>query len=110
MPICLTKTISIVTTQEESQPITDALAELMAETNFDLIRKHSTAYWNDIWQTSDIEVVADDSRLQQLIRLNIFHLRQAAQSKANAQLDASVGSRGLTGEGYRGHIFGTNCS
>lgn len=105
VPISLTKTISIVTTQEESQPITDALAELMAEKNFDLIRKHSTAYWNDIWQTSDIEVVADDSRLQQLVRLNIFHLRQAAQSKANAQLDASVGSRGLTGEGYRGHIF-----
>ena len=37
--------------------------------------------------------------------MNIFHIRQAAQHGANQFLDASVGSRGLTGEGYRGHIF-----
>lgn len=28
-----------------------------------------------------------------------------ANPNANPYLDASVGSRGLTGEGYRGHIF-----
>ncbi|RRG18762.1 glycoside hydrolase family 65 protein [Weissella viridescens] len=105
VPVILNKTISVATSQETSTPLDEALAALMTEVNLNFVRNHSLEYWRDVWHDADIEVESDDKRLQQLIRLNIFHLHQAAQSNANPHLDASVGSRGLTGEGYRGHIF-----
>lgn len=58
-----------------------------------------------VWETGDIVISSDNKDLQVMTRMNIFHIRQAAQHEANQFLDASVGSRGLTGEGYRRHIF-----
>lgn len=98
------KLIAIGTSYELSEPLVFVQAAL-ATHSVDKVIESSTAYWQEVWETADIQLDSDDPDMQLMIRMNIFHIRQAAQHEANKDLDASVGSRGLTGEGYRGHIF-----
>ncbi|MDR3240766.1 MAG: glycoside hydrolase family 65 protein [Lactobacillaceae bacterium] len=102
--IPLTKIISVATSLETNDPEKQVLADL-EQTSLSQVRSHSRSYWQKVWETADIKLDSDDPDLQLMIHMNIFQIRQAAQHQANQHLDASVGSRALTGEGYRGHIF-----
>lgn len=103
-PVTLQKLIAVATSYELSEPLAFVEAGL-ATHSVDKVIESSAEYWAEVWQTADIELDSEDPDMQLMIRMNIFHIRQAAQHAANKDLDASVGSRGLTGEGYRGHIF-----
>ncbi|BDR59664.1 glycosyl hydrolase family 65 protein [Xylocopilactobacillus apicola] len=81
------------------------LTKTVQTTSLNEIFKHSFDYWQSFWRDHDLVVENDQPNFQRLVRLNIFHLQQAANHHANQFLDASVPARGLTGEGYRGHIF-----
>lgn len=103
-PVIIEKVIAIATSYETENPaafVSREIESLPLET----IKKNVADYWQKVWEEADILLESDDEDLQRMIRMNIFHIRQAAQHAANQYLDASVGSRGLTGEGYRGHIF-----
>lgn len=104
-PVTLTREVSLATTLETRAPLTSFLAAQQAQTSWVTMLEHNHRYWQQVWQTADIAITSDEPDLQMLVRLNIFQLQQAAQWRANEHLDVSVGSRGLTGEGYRGHIF-----
>jgi alpha,alpha-trehalose phosphorylase len=55
----------------------------------------------EFWASSDMRVDADTPRIQQCLRLNLFHIIQAS-----ACCDGfSIGARGLTGSAYEGHYF-----
>lgn len=103
-PLIMDRVMAVATSYEDNSPITTVLQSLN-RANYNKILNTSQSYWQKIWSTNDIQVKSTTKDLQKLIRLNIFHLHQAAQHNANQYLDASVGSRALTGEGYRGHIF-----
>lgn len=103
-PVKITKVISIATSLEIKVPREQVTNDLVTS-SFDDIQKNNRAYWEQVWQKGDISLDSDNPDMQRMIRMNIFHIRQAAQHNANKDLDVSVGSRGLTGEGYRGHIF-----
>ena len=98
------KSIVIASSYETKNPVEFVLTELAA-TSVSKIQENNAIYWEKVWQDGDIVIESDHADLQRMVRMNIFHIRQAAQHGANQFLDASVGSRGLTGEGYRGHIF-----
>lgn len=98
------KVIAVATSYEVENPVDFALTELSNATVSE-IQENNANYWSEVWADGDIIVESADADLQRMVRMNIFHIRQAAQHHANQYLDASVGSRGLTGEGYRGHIF-----
>ncbi|KZK39814.1 glycoside hydrolase family 65 protein [Lactococcus cremoris] len=98
------KSIVIASSYETKNPVEFVLTELTA-TSVSKIQENNANYWEKVWQDGDIVIESDHADLQRMVRMNIFHIRQAAQHGANQFLDASVGSRGLTGEGYRGHIF-----
>lgn len=98
------KSIVIASSYETKNPVEFVLTELVA-TSVSKIQENNANYWEKVWQDGDIVIESDHADLQRMVRMNIFHIRQAAQHGANQFLDASVGSRGLTGEGYRGHIF-----
>lgn len=102
-PSRFTKVMAIATSLELATPKEQVLADLASSA--EAIRQASVDYWQAVWQDADIVLDSDDPDMQKMIRMNVFHIRQAAQHKANRDLDVSVGSRGLTGEGYRGHIF-----
>ena len=67
-----------------------------------LVEQHAQA-WQRTWELCD-SVVAEQPRIQQILRLHAFHLLQTA-SLHTCDLDVSTPARGLHGEAYRGHIF-----
>ncbi|MGA7988027.1 MAG: glycosyl hydrolase family 65 protein [Candidatus Dormiibacterota bacterium] len=64
-----------------------------------LVREHRAA-WAARWRQADV-VIRGDDELQRAVRFALFHL----MSQAPDDEEAFVGARGLTGEGYRGHVF-----
>ncbi len=57
--------------------------------------------WQDFWQVSDVIIEGDD-KAQQAVRYNIYQLRISTSSHDSRY---SIAAKGLTGFGYRGHIF-----
>lgn len=93
----LQKVMAVVTDRETEYSIATVQEELKTLTYTEVMR-NSQQYWKNVWQNADVQVSSFDDDLQGLVRMNIFHLHQAAQAKANLTLDASVGARGLTGD------------
>lgn len=64
--------------------------------------------WRQLWRRFDVHLrpASDASTLNvpMLLRLNMFHLLQAA-SLTSIGLDTGVPARGWTGEAYQGHVF-----
>ena len=80
-------------------PALDALDRAGA-VGFDrLLRRHRRA-WARRWENADVVVDGDDE-LQLAMRLALFHMMASVADSA----EAAVGARGLTGTGYRGHVF-----
>jgi kojibiose phosphorylase len=65
-----------------------------------LLEEHKQA-WQNYWQVSDVIIEGDDIA-QQAVRYNIYQLRISASSHDSRY---SIAAKGLTGFGYRGHIF-----
>jgi trehalose/maltose hydrolase-like predicted phosphorylase len=65
-----------------------------------LLAQHKQA-WQRYWQLSDIIIEGDD-KAQQAIRYNLYQLRISASSHDSRY---SIAAKGLTGFGYRGHVF-----
>src|SRR5260370_337205 len=65
-----------------------------------LLVEHKKA-WERYWEISDIIIDGDD-KAQQAIRYNIYQLRISVSSHDSRY---SMAAKGLTGFGYRGHIF-----
>jgi trehalose/maltose hydrolase-like predicted phosphorylase len=76
-----------------------ALGEAMEHGFERLLAEHREA-WAERWSESDI-VIEGDAELQRAVRLALFHLIGSVSDRG----EAAVGARGLTGEGYRGHVF-----
>jgi kojibiose phosphorylase len=66
----------------------------------ELLATHKEA-WKDYWTVSDILIEGDD-KAQIAIRYNIYQLRISASPHDSRY---SIAAKGLTGFGYRGHIF-----
>jgi trehalose/maltose hydrolase-like predicted phosphorylase len=80
-------------------PVVDALDRAGAAGFDRLLAKHRRA-WARRWEDADVVVEGDDG-LQLAIRHALFHLMASVADTG----EAAVGARGLTGTGYRGHVF-----
>ncbi|HAT55098.1 MAG TPA: glycoside hydrolase family 65 protein [Lactobacillus sp.] len=98
------KAVAINTSLETTDNINDAVTAELEGATFTGIVHQNAAFWNKVWQDSDIEIDGDLTA-QKLTRVNIYHLFVSASPISNPHLDASVGARGLHGEAYRGHVF-----
>jgi trehalose/maltose hydrolase-like predicted phosphorylase len=70
------------------------------ETGFDRLLGEHRAEWAQRWLDADIAIEGDE-RLQAAVRFSLFHLMSSVRDHG----EAAVGARGLTGPGYRGHVF-----
>jgi alpha,alpha-trehalose phosphorylase len=81
----------------------DRALRLGFESLLDSQRERLTAFWG----AGDVEIRGRESmemdveRIQQVVRLNLFHIHQAS---ARAE-GAGIPAKGLTGRGYEGHYF-----
>jgi trehalose/maltose hydrolase-like predicted phosphorylase len=64
-----------------------------------LLHEHRGA-WAARWEDADVVIDGDDE-LQLQTRFALFHLMASVAGEG----EAAVGARGLSGEGYRGHVF-----
>jgi trehalose/maltose hydrolase-like predicted phosphorylase/hydroxymethylpyrimidine pyrophosphatase-like HAD family hydrolase len=76
-----------------------ALAEAESEGFERLLAEHRQA-WASRWAGADI-VIEGDPELQRAVRFTLFHLIGSVGDEG----EAAVGARGLSGSGYRGHVF-----
>lgn len=98
------KNVAIFTSLETKNDLELTINDHTFLANFQEAFAFNSQAWKKVWQQEDV-VVAGDVTAQKLLRLNSYSMTTAAQINANKDLDISVGSRGLTGEGYRDHIF-----
>jgi trehalose/maltose hydrolase-like predicted phosphorylase len=78
----------------------DLLARARAASIDTLLEEHLRA-WQALWDAADIEI-AGDEEAQRQVRFAIYHLLSAANPDDER---VSIAARGLTGEGYLGHVF-----
>ena len=75
---------------------------------FEAAMAHHVFVWKHLWNRFDLQVEpaapAFKLNVAMLLRLNMFHLLQAA-SLNSIGLDIGVPARAWTGEAYQGHIF-----
>ena len=67
---------------------------------FDGLLAEHRREWASRWEDADI-VIDGDPQMQLAVRFAIFHLLASAPDSG----EAAVGARGLSGQGYRGHVF-----
>jgi hypothetical protein len=67
---------------------------------FDLLLAEQRSAWAERWADADI-TIEGDHELQLATRFALFHL----MASVSVDGEAAVGARGLTGPGYRGHVF-----
>jgi trehalose/maltose hydrolase-like predicted phosphorylase len=79
-----------------------ALAALgdVEEAGFDRLLGEHRAAWGELWEVGDIRVDGDPE-LQRSLRHALFQL----WSSVGEDGETALGARGLTGPGYRGHVF-----
>ena len=77
-----------------------ARAELTRTRGFNAAHRSHREAWATRWTNADISLRGDDD-LQRNIRFALFQLMGAVATKG----EAALGARGLSGDGYNGHVF-----
>jgi trehalose/maltose hydrolase-like predicted phosphorylase len=93
--------VAYVTGSDEPRP-EDAKSNLAeaSRIGFDGLLVEHRREWSRRWAGADI-VIRGDDELQHAVRVALFHLMASVGSRG----EAAVGARGLSGDGYRGHVF-----
>lgn len=80
------------------------LAQLagQAAKGYDALRADSLTQWQAWWRQARVEVESDDAFDQLALDISAYHL--AAMTPSHDER-CSVAAKGLTGEGYKGHVF-----
>jgi len=82
----------------------NALAELKvcAVKGYAALLKSSADAWEKIWRDGRVEVASTEPQDQIALDYAVWHL--TAMTPAHDER-SSIGAKGLTGEGYKGHVF-----
>nr|WP_318381584.1 glycoside hydrolase family 65 protein [uncultured Enterobacter sp.] len=88
-------------TQTASEQARVKLAACVAS-GYDALLAESALAWADYWQRSRVVVQSDNTRDQRALDFALYHL--FAMTPAHSER-CSIAAKGLTGEGYKGHIF-----
>jgi trehalose/maltose hydrolase-like predicted phosphorylase len=75
-------------------------AALARDLGFDRLLAEQREAWAARWAHADV-TIDGDPELQFAVRLALFHLMASVADAG----EAAVGARGLSGHGYRGHVF-----
>ncbi|MGP4060382.1 glycoside hydrolase family 65 protein [Halobacillus sp. H74] len=105
-PFTIEKFISVYTSLDEEEKALPHLGlekvKELADLGYDKIRKSSVNAWGKFWNEQRIEIHSPNAMDQLAIDFAQYHL-QILTPKHNNNL--SMAAKGLTGEGYKGHVF-----
>lgn len=91
-------------TLEQSAFAQEGMAELKlcAAQGYDALLEQSALAWGSVWQTSRVKVESDDPQDQLALDYAVWHLTTMTPVHDER---CSIAAKGLTGEGYKGHVF-----
>ncbi len=76
--------------------------EACVQQGYDALLAESTANWQEWWQGRRVQVNSSDEADQRALDFALYHLRVMTPEHDER---SSIAAKGLTGEGYKGHIF-----
>lgn len=81
-----------------------SLAELKAcaERGYAALLKRSVSAWEKVWRDCRVEVESSEDEDQMALDYAVWHLTTMTPAHSER---SSIGAKGLTGEGYKGHVF-----
>ncbi|GAA1810762.1 beta-phosphoglucomutase family hydrolase [Nesterenkonia flava] len=82
----------------------NAVKRVQRASRFRELLTYHEEMWGALWHRFAVSIGPGHSRQQLALNLHTFHVLQTAFG-ARRDLDASLPARGLSGEGYRGHLF-----
>src|SRR5438034_709723 len=95
--------LGVYLTETERVPQPDEAAaalEAADRLGFETLLTEHRAAWADRWECADV-VVDGDAELTRAVRFALFTLMASVRDDG----EAAVGARGVSGPGYRGHVF-----
>ncbi|WMY76454.1 glycoside hydrolase family 65 protein [Buttiauxella selenatireducens] len=100
----LEKTSWISCSRDEGYGAESVLENLIncVKSGYDNLLAESASVWRNYWQRSRVEVISEHSQDQHALDFALYHL--FAMTPAHSER-CSIAAKGLTGEGYKGHIF-----
>ncbi|WP_128894834.1 glycoside hydrolase family 65 protein [Longirhabdus pacifica] len=102
-PVTVTKKCIYTDTLRHGDTFVDTAIQLqhdIMEFNIEALQQQQHIYFDHFWSMADIKIKGD-SKLQQGIRFNIYHLLQSIGRDPYSHIAA----KGLSGIGYEGHYF-----
>ncbi|MDE4079763.1 MULTISPECIES: glycoside hydrolase family 65 protein [Enterobacter cloacae complex] len=81
-----------------------SLAELKAcaERGYAALLKRSVSAWEKVWRDCRVEVESSEHQDEMALDYAVWHLTTMTPAHSER---SSIGAKGLTGEGYKGHVF-----
>lgn len=73
-----------------------------AAKGYDALLEMTTCAWENIWQASRVTVCSEHPEDQLALDYAVWHLNTMMPAQDER---CSIGAKGLTGEGYKGHVF-----
>lgn len=108
-PYMLEKLSAVYTSQDRDLPSSQSLTDIglqkieeIHQLGYDAILKKSSESWRHFWNKNRIKIQSENDIDQLAIDFAIYHI-DIMTPKHNHNY--SVGAKGLTGEGYKGHVF-----
>lgn len=82
----------------------NALADLKvcAARGYEALLESSAYAWKDVWRDARVEVTSTEQQDQQALDYAVWHLTTMTPAHDER---SSIAAKGLTGEGYKGHVF-----
>lgn len=103
-PFVFEKIGTVYTSLESSNPDSIGLEDLKGKSvqGYDTLLEKSANDWQEFWQQKGIEIHSSDEFDQTAMDFALYHMEIMTPAHDER---FSVGAKGLTGEGYKGHIF-----
>lgn len=101
--VVLTKLLSLHTSREEQDPVTNAVNTLRSavQSGYAALYAAHVKAWDVYWQHFDIQIEGDEIA-QRAVRFCTYHFLIASPTHEER---VSIGAKTLSGHGYKGHVF-----
>ncbi|MFJ5759246.1 glycoside hydrolase family 65 protein [Neobacillus sp. NPDC093182] len=103
-PFVFEKIGTVYTSLESSNPESAGLADLKSNSllGYEALLERSAHAWQEFWVQKGIEIQSTDEFDQTSMDFALYHMEIMTPAHDER---FSVGAKGLTGEGYKGHVF-----
>ncbi|MCM3729648.1 glycoside hydrolase family 65 protein [Neobacillus cucumis] len=103
-PFVFEKLSTVYTSHECDRPETVSLeaVQAIALQQYEDLLKRSAAAWKEFWEQKRIIITSTDEFDQTAMDFALYHMEIMTPAHDDR---FSIGAKGLTGEGYKGHVF-----